>query len=285
MGGLFKKKRKTETSSSTAEDTINKIVKLSYIQSLALSGGVITAKSLVETSSNSTTSNLGDSSARNAIGLLNEKFGSTTTAAIGNNIGSLLGGSLGTTLGSLLTPLFGKKVERSGTLKIEDSGWSLVKTWNQPEFDIIRYAIGIRDLSVASFVYTTISEVVSKSWVSPKEIIKVTLLIDQFIPPNFPPGNYIEYYIKPDIENTDWVRINSMNSPTQYQEDGTIVPRIITFNSEKPVSARIEESYLTTKEPVKSIRFRAIIKRPDNLDSYSPILKSYRLKFNLRNGL
>lgn len=282
--GLFKKKRKTETSSSTAEDTVNKIIKLSYIQSLALSGGVVSAKSLVETSNTSVTSDIGSSSARNAVGILNEKFGTTTTAGIGNSIGSLLGGSLGSTLGAF-APLFGKKVERSGKVTIEDSGWSLVKTWNQPEFDIIRYAIGIKDLTVASFTYTTISEVVSKPWISPKEIIKVTLLIDQFIPPNFPPGTFIEYYVKPDIESSDWIRINSMNSPTQYQEDGTIVPRIITFNSEKPVSSRIEESYLTTKEPVKSVRFRAVLKRPDNLDSYSPILKSYRLKFNLRNGL
>lgn len=238
----------------------------------------------METSSTESTSNIDNTNKNNFIESLNSKFGTKGAAKLGNSIGSLLGGSLGSTIGAFL-PLLGKKVEQSGTVKVEDTGWTLVKTWNQPEFDIIRYAIGIKDLSIASFTYTPISEIVSKPWVSPKEIIKVTLFVDQFIPPNFPPGTFIEYYIKPDLKDSDWTRINSLNSPTQYKEDGTIVPRIITFNTEKPVSSRIEESYITTAEPVKSVRFRALLKRPDSLDSYSPILKSYRLNFNLRNGL
>ena len=282
---LFRKKRKTETTTSVNEQSLQKIIKLSYIQSLALSGGIIDTKSLLETSATSTTTDLGNSNSENLIEKqIVDRFGVGGSHLVGGTIGSLIGGSLGSVLGTFAA-LFGKKVEKSGNIKIEDSGWQLVKTWNQPEFDLLRYAIGIKDLAISTFTYVNVSEVVSTPWVSPKEILKVTLTVDQFIPNNFPPGVYIEYYIKPDTKDADWIRINSLNSSTQYKEDGTIVPRIITFNTEKPISSRIEESYITTKEPVKSIRFRALLKRPESLEGYSPILKSYRLSFSLRNGL
>lgn len=273
----FGKKSKTETKTEVTEATLTKIVKLSYIQSLAIDGGVTDPKSLVgESTGDSVTIDSKDPNKYDKATKISNKLGSIGTA--------LLPGGLGATL-KVVSALFGKKVETSSNTTIEDSGWTLVKTWAQPQFDVIRYALGIKELTVSQFTYQTVSEIISKSWSSPKEITKVTLTVDQFIPPQFPPGVYIEYYIKPDIKDVDWIRINALSLPTQYTSEGTIIPRIITFNTERPVSSNLEQAYVNTSEPVRSIRFKAILKRPEDLTTYTPILRSYRMIFSLRNGL
>lgn len=198
-----------------------------------------------------------------------------------------------TLIGSIARGLFGKKTRTSTKVNVKDSGWSLTKTWNQPQFDIIRYGIGLRELTIAQFTYVPVSEVVSKPWLSPKEISKISLIVDQFIPPQFSPGTqYIEYYIKPDIEETEWTRINPLSLPTIFESGGSIIPRIISFNTEKPINSRLEDSYIITKQPVKAVRFRAVLKRPEVLEddtisasSYTPILKSYRLIINTKEAL
>jgi hypothetical protein len=267
--GMFRNSSSTDYATEVKEKTLQKIVKLSYIQSLSVSAGSIDPSSLVTTKGSSKTVNLGTAS---------EKDRSTVGAVVGGVYGGLVGAGAGGVLG-------GKKVDTSVSATIDETGWSLVKTWLQPEFDIIRYALGIRELAVSQFTYFNVSEMVSKPWLSPKEISKVTLLVDQFIPKSFPPGIYLEYYIKPDTKDSDWIRINSLGTPSQFLPDGNIVPRIITFNADRPSLARIEDSYITTLEPVKSIRFKVIIKRPEDKPSYTPILRSYRLNFSIRNGL
>lgn len=278
----FKKRRKTtvETVNETAVET--KIVKLSYLETIAVDGGTGNISELAgETEASESNLDPNVEEDKNKI----EKF-----AGLLNSIGP--GGN--SILGNALSSLFGKKVTRETKVNVKDSGWSIIKVWNQPQFDILRYAIGIKELSVSQFTYVPVSEIVSKPWVSPKEIVKVTLLVDQFIPNEFQPGNsYIEYYIKPDDEEADWVRINPLGLPTVFNKDNSIVPRIISFNTEQPVNSRLEESYVTTSNPVKSVRFKAIINRPDSIvgspevsaNAYTPVLKSYKLLLTPRNGL
>jgi hypothetical protein len=278
--GLFSKKKSTKEENFQETVVEHKIVKLSYLQTLAVTGGITNANELAgETEARNETIKNGKSSnklpffADDPLTRLAKKF-------------DPLGGAV-------LNGLFGKKVSREVTQTVKDSGWKVVKTWLQPEFDKIRYAIGIRELSFAQFRYEKVSEVVSKPWSSPKDISKVTLIVDEFIPPQFEPGPaYIEYYIKPEIENQDWIRINPIGARTIYNDKGNIVPRIINFNTEKPVNSRIEDAYINTKEQIKSIRFRAVLMRPDTVtesdtsaDSYTPILKSYRLALFPRGGL
>lgn len=276
--GLFSKKKKTTVETETQKTTLKKIVKLTYIQSLAVNGGLVDAKSLAGETQ-------GKKEEFNDVDKAKDALTKLTSPKALAAAGSYLFG-ISPVMGSkIIAGLFGKKVTKNVSVTVEDTGWSLVKTWAQPQFDIIRYPIGIKELTVSQFTYLPVSEIVSKSWSAPKEIIKVSLRVDQFIPSQFPPGVFIEYYVKPDIKDVDWIRINALDSPTQYTSEGNIVPRIISFNTERSVSARLEDAFLNTTEPVKSIRFRAILKRPEDQTTYTPILKSYRLNMSVRNGL
>ena len=278
--GLFSRK-KTTVKTSVQEATATRIVKLTYVQSIMVNGGVARTEQFSDVSdpiqyrlgANSSTSN-------NAA-----KLASATFAALNNPVGALFA-PIELISAGVINALFGKKTTTSTTVDVKESGWTVVKSWAQPEFDLIRYAIGIKEVTAASYSYAVTSEFISKPWSSPKEVIKLRVFVDQFIPPQFPPGSYIDYYVRPDIQGSDWIRINPMELPTQFNEDGSVVARIISFNTEKPIGARSEEMYITTKEPVKAVRFRGVMRRPiDSLDAYTPILKSYRLLLTPKNGL
>lgn len=278
--GWPKKKRKTTTEIVKEKFTQSKIVKFTYLQTLALDGGLTTAKSIAGETEAKEETLTGENVKKNFFQKA-EDFANKALSVI-DPIGIL----------PKFNNPFGTKTSVSTKQTIKESGWTLTKTWNQPQFDIIRYAIGIKELTIAQFTYEQVSELISIPWSSPKEVIKVSLNVSEFIPRVFPPGTYIEYYIKPNISDYSWIRINPIGSPSVFNEDGTIVPRIINFNVERPISSRLEENYITTEEPVKEIVFRALLKRPNEIegttasaDGYSPILKSYRLLMVPRNGL
>ena len=284
--GLFKK-TKTETTKKKIQTTYSKIVKLSYLQSLSVDSGVARVEDFVtETDSEEDINRNIDPK---SLGVNEKKNRSPDSQTYG--IGSLLGLG-GSILDSILGGVFGrKKVLVSAKADIRSSGWSITKIWNQPQFDILRYAIGIKELDIAQFSYTNISEFISVPWVSPKEISKIILNVDQFIPPGFPNGKYIKYYVKPNTENSNYIEVNPIGLPTEFKEDGTAVPRIISFNVEKPINSNLEESYIYTTEPVTEIVFKAVLSRPSSLadgspaDGFSPILKSNRLLMYPKNGL
>jgi len=280
---LFKKRRKTTTETTNYKKTLSKIVKFSYLQTLAIDGGLTTARSIAgETESKETKT---DSKKINTS--LQDKV-----INAGADVLSNIFGDLPSTMAGVARSLFGKKITSETTVDVKESGWTLTKIWNQPQFDIIRYAIGIKELTVAQFTYEQVSEFVSKPWSSPKDIIKVTSIVDQFIPSIFPVGTYIKYYVKPNIEDADWTQINPIGLPSVFNDDGTIVPRIINFNTERPLSSGLEESYIITSQLVREIVFKAVLSRPSQLegttasaDGYSPILRSYRLLMYPTNGL
>jgi hypothetical protein len=281
--GFFKKKKRTVIEKFHTTVIQHKILKLTYLQTLAVVGGVGDLKTLAgETEGHD--EKVIDFEGKSRQGNTSGKY---LLGAVGGPIGAILGG-LGLGRG-----LLGKKVRRSVTGTLEDKGWRVVKTWLQPEFDKIRYALGIRELTVAQFRYEKVSEVISKPWISPKDITKVTLIVDQFIPPQFPPGQgYIQFYIKPELPDAEWIRINPIGNRTVFDETGKIVPRIINFNTERPATARLEDAYITTDSEVKQMRFRAVLNRPDTIagsdveaDGFSPVLKSYRMLLHPRGGL
>ncbi len=281
--GLFKKRRKTTTETTNYKKTLSKIVKFSYLQTLAIDGGLTTARGIAgetEAKESKTDSKKINTSLQDKV------------ITAGADVLSNIFGDLPSTMAGVARSLFGKKITSETTVDVKESGWTLTKIWNQPQFDIIRYAIGIKELTVAQFTYEQVSEFVSKPWSSPKDIIKVTSIVDQFIPGIFPVGTYIKYYVKPNIEESDWTQINPLGLPSVFNEDGSIVPRIINFNTERPISSGLEESYVLTSKPVREIVFKAVLTRPTQLegttasaDGYSPILKSYRLLMYPANGL
>lgn len=288
--GIFSSKKKTTTEVTNKKVTLSKIVKFTYLQTLAVDGSLTTAGELGgETAARESIEEAGSERLSELSKVVTNPAGSAATDILG---GALFGGAPLPGLGDLTQSLFGKKVTQESKVDVKESGWTLTKTWNQPQFDMVKYAIGIKDLNIAQFTYEETSEVISIPWRSPKEVIKVLVTVDHFIPSIFPPGNYIKYYVKPNIEDAEWVQINPLGQPSVFQEDGSIVPRIINFNTEQPISSRLEESYVTTKSPVKEVIFRAVLSRPTSLegttassDGYSPVLRSYRLLMTPRNGL
>jgi len=293
--GLFSKK-KVRYQTQVDKLTLTRIVKLSYIQSILINGGTANSDDFAGISgSTESTVPLSTRVSENDAAKAGDLAGIINRNIPGVNIRGPLGNALNAAynvalagIPSVVGALFGKKRKTEAWQTTKESGWSIVKTWAQPQFDIIRYAIGIKDIGVTQFQYNIVSEMVSKAWNSPKEIVKVRLLVDQFIPPEYPQGTYIEYYIKPNDDTDKWIRINPIELPTIFADANSTkpIPRIISFNGERPISSSSEESYLITSKPISSIRVKVVIKRPDNSDSTStPILKSYRLLMTPRGGL
>lgn len=282
----FLKRKKTSTQVTVEKITATKVVKLSYIESIIVSNNSsATAEFAGVSDPTEVNTSFSSGSKKDAKARFNETVGKTSNTAL-KVLGTIANNSVVALYNNIGSSLFGKKKSRDVLVNTKESGWTIVKSWAQPEFDVIRYAIAIKDLSVGQFLYEPVSEIVSIPWTSPKEIVKVYMIADQFIPSEFPPGEYIEYYIKPDIQDFKWIRINPMELPSQYTVEGNPVPRIISFNSERPISARLEESYITTTKPVKAIRVRIILKKPSSVgDSYTPVLRSYRLIMTPQGGL
>jgi hypothetical protein len=246
---MGKKKKKTDVYTTVVTD--NELVKLTYIQTLAISQNIANTSAL-ETAAGK--ADLG--------GYPKEYKPSNTLDAIIDWSG-IFG--------------FGKKVKVSN--KTETGGKQIKEQWLQPEFDIIRYSIGVKELTASAYSFSEKSELVSVPFFSPKEIIKVYLLVDQYIPPQFDQNStWITYYIKPEGIN-EWIRINPSNSSTKFDIEGNIIPKIINFNIPKPTTAQLEDKYKETENPVKQLRFKAILSRPGgaNNESMTPLLKSYRL--------
>jgi hypothetical protein len=245
MGKKGKTKKKTETTITTE----NKLIKLSYVQTLSITDSLSQAEDFSETNSS------------------NSDFSSSKKKTGGGYIGAITKG-------------FGKsKTKTKVNTKTDSTGAKIKDQFLQPYFDRIRYAIGIKELSVSKYKFAPTSEFISVPYLSPKEIVKAHIVVDQYIPPSFDQStNWIKYYVKPEGES-EWIRLNPLDAPTRFDESGLIVPKIINFNLPKPTTSQLEDKFNYTDTPVKKIRFRAVITRPEggNNDSITPMVKSYRL--------
>ena len=269
---MSKKKKKTTTT-----DTVHtEIVKLTYLQTLAISQSMTNTKAF-ETDSTFDQSKASKDKAA-AEGLLTA--GGTGAGAgflLGGPVGAVAGLAIGLAVGTLEALGLGKKVKVTTTNK--STGALIKDQWLQPEFDVIRYSIGIRELTASSYVFAPKSELVSVAYVSPKEIIRAHILVDQYIPPAFDQNaQWIEYFLKVEGEDS-WIKVNPLNSPTKFDASGDIIPKLISYNVPKPATAQVESKYQTTTDPVKGIRFKAVFTRPEGSEfqAMTPLLKSYRI--------
>lgn len=241
------KKKKTKVYNTTTVNT--KVVKLSYVQTLAATQGLLDAKEFETDSAKNVTSNTKNKSSLSSI----------IAPAVSLGIGK------------------GKKTKTTSTF--DSSGLKLKDQYLQPYFDVIRYSIGIKELNIAKYKFAEQSEFVSVPFISPKEIIKVHVSVDEYIPSQFDTSQqWIRYFIKSEGLDS-WIEITPLNSPTRFNASGEIIPKIINFNIPKPSVLGSEDKYNYTDNPVMQIRFKALISRPvggDN-DSITPLLKSYRV--------
>lgn len=191
-------------------------------------------------------------------------------------------------IASILSSLFGSKTSVKTTTSTEDSGWSIAKQWLEVNYDKIRYAIGIRELSIFNYRFSPTSELVSKRFSTPKEIIKAQLEVVEEIPAEFSPEmRYIEYYIS--FNDGDWHRINPTGHPTLYSNEGNVVPEILTVNFETsgPGGSTTIKA-ITTEMPAKQVRLKAVMKNDPSLGNaeyYTPVLKKYRVKLVPKTSL
>jgi hypothetical protein len=180
--------------------------------------------------------------------------------------------------------------EGSSTLSqsFTDTGWSISRTWLETWWDKIRWAIGIREIGIYSYEYAQTSEIVSVPFLSPREILKVSLRVNEQVPRLYPnTQSWIQYFVSGD-GGKNWHRINPLDKPSVFTgESGKPLPRIINFNADFASENSDENKFITVEEPVKSIKFRAVLTRPggEEYEGTSPVLKGYRLMIYPKGGL
>jgi len=182
----------------------------------------------------------------------------------------------------------GAKGASSSSVSVDDSGWIISRTWQETFYDRIRYSIGIRDIGAFSYRFEPSSELVSLPFRSPRELLKIELRVDEFIPSVLPNNRrWIEYYVSID-NGQDWIRMNPLDHPTLFNDAGNIVPRTLTLNLDDGGPQGDAVTAMKTERPVYEARFRAVFFNDPTLpdgDRFSPVLKGYRLLMLPRGGL
>lgn len=184
-----------------------------------------------------------------------------------------------------------KKTETSVSAARISRQWTTIKN------DRSRFVIGVRDINIYSYKFVEVSEIVSKPFMSPKPVSKISLQVDETIPKIFyedpsrinTENDWIKYYISID-NGTSWNRISPISHRTTLSEDGkNTLPEIININSDVPVSERSNPlAYIDVGEAVYSVRFKAVLSRPTDIsdaESYTPVLSKYALQIYPLGGL
>lgn len=168
-----------------------------------------------------------------------------------------------------------------------DTGWIITNQYKEVDWSKVSYRIGIREIGLNNFIFAPVSSRVSIPIESPRDIWKIVLKTKEEIPGPFSPNTaWIEYYVSVD-DGQKWYRINPLDKPTRFSDDGTIVPRILTINSEVS-SNDPEEQNLVVPEGVRRVRMKYVLyadQTVEGSEGMSPIIKSVQLLLYPRSGL
>lgn len=143
-----------------------------------------------------------------------------------------------------------------------------------------RYAIGLKDIGLASYRFDVISTYVSTPFKTSRPIRRITLESSEEIPVEFGDGNWVTYYITIDGGQT-WHEILPQDSLKQTGNleylIGTRIPA---------AGRRLRVGYLESQEPVTEVRVKVVLKRPEtsvlkDADYYTPTVYDYRLHVDL----
>jgi len=182
----------------------------------------------------------------------------------------------------------GSEGPSSSSTSFTDSGWSISRTWLETMWDRVRWAIGIKEIGIFSYSYAETSEFVSVPFLVPTTVAKVALKVDELVPTAFPnTQRWIQYFVSGD-DGQNWYQINPLDQPSLFNgNDFRPVPRIINFNPDFAKEDDDENKFVRTTNPVKSVRFKAVFLRPggNSNNLLSPILKSYRMLIYPSGGL
>jgi len=241
------------------ENTLSRRIKLTYLQSLQVTEGTRPAEDFFDVGADY--SSLGDIKGKNA----------SQRADLANVMGTKF-------------PYNPDPQSRRN----QDTGWVLTDEYEEVDWSKVVYRVGVREVGLNSFQFAPVSSRVSVPIQSPKPIWKVTLKTQELVPNGFDPRRgWIWYHVSADDGKT-WHRINPLDKPTRFNDDGTVVPRVITINSEV-ASTDPEELNLVSAEPVKRLRLKyTLFADPDVVDGQdgvSPVIKSVQLLMYPRGGL
>lgn len=229
-----------------------------------------------------------------AVGASVGAAGAATTAAM--LAAGILTGGIGLLVGAAFGAIFGGLFSSKTTTSTTAGPQTISRQWTVTKNDKARFVIGIRDIDIFSYIFSERSEIVSKPYVIPKPISKISLTVDEQIPKIFYSGSHsgtendwIKYYVSVD-DGVSWTRISPMQHRYTVAEDGlNFVPQIINVNSGITSEDRDNPlAYIDTSAPVYAVRFRAVLSRPVDItdaESYTPVLSSYSLQVYPLGGL
>jgi hypothetical protein len=156
-----------------------------------------------------------------------------------------------------------------------------------------RYCIGIRDIGIYSYTYKPKGEVITKSFTTQKPIERVSLHVNEKIPPTFlteikKANTWINYFIS--LDGYEWHPISPyhrrpVGDETQRTQVGStdapiFPPKIYEINSTSIPETRqdIYKSYVTTSKPATSVQLKMVLNRPEGLDTLTPLVEDYAIK-------
>lgn len=153
---------------------------------------------------------------------------------------------------------------------------SLDKKANQEIIDAYRYMLGIRNLSLSSYSFSSHGEYVSNAYRTKEPITSIALESEEYIPGETP--DILKYYISVDGGLT-WHPIYPLHRAYsgiyKYYVNNDIIENMLAFESKEKKSKS-----LSVVGDCTSVQVKIVMERPDMEDGlYStPIVYGYKLK-------
>lgn len=221
-------------------------------------------------------------------------FTDVDTLALGFGVGDIsgflggIGGGIGAAIGDIIEGVLGFVFGKKVTVSTTSTGWQIAERWKEARFDRARYVIGLRDIGVFSYIYEEQSAFVSRLFRVPRPINKVALFVDEFVPQELldedAEAPWLTYEVS--FNDANWFRIAPASNIVTLNQDGEPIPQIININSDLPQRVRNpRESFVDLANEVTQVRIRVTMRRPEDLETFSPVLKRYRLRLALKGGL
>lgn len=148
--------------------------------------------------------------------------------------------------------------------------------WLKRNYEYIpakRASLGIRDIFLGKEIYLESAEIISKPFYVDKDVDLLSVEVGEYLPQSNESTTSIDYYISVD-NGLKWIQV----SPIKRNFVG--IPEILSFNQNLNNTNMLPQiAYYNSPEvpsPIKSIRFRAIMKKTKTGNS-TPILGSYKI--------
>lgn len=143
-----------------------------------------------------------------------------------------------------------------------------------------RYAIGLRDIGLASYRFDAESIYISTPFKTSRPIRRITLEATEEIPAEFGDGDWVTYHISID-GGQSWHEIFPQDSLKQTGNLEYLVGTRFPAAGRRP-----RVGYLESQEPVTEVRVKIVLKRPEasvvkNADYLTPTVYDYRLHVDL----